>query len=158
MTAAVAEDVWSRVIGQSAVVEELRAAVADPGAMTHAWLFTGPPGNPHDLADVVDPQGQALGDHGLNVCVRAGQHCAALVARAVTAVRALERRREGTRRHRPTRPRRTGEQPGVGHCGRIGDGSAQLGHDGRLPDDLCPDARGSRHGCSCGVEPVWACG
>jgi DNA polymerase III subunit delta' len=50
VTAAVAEDVWSRVIGQSAVVEELRAAVADPGAMTHAWLFTGPPGSGRSVA------------------------------------------------------------------------------------------------------------
>ena len=39
-----AEGVWAQVIGQPAVVAELRAAVADPAAMTHAWLFTGPPG------------------------------------------------------------------------------------------------------------------
>jgi DNA polymerase III subunit delta' len=42
--------VWSQVIGQEAVVAELRAAVADPAAMTHAWLFTGPPGSGRSVA------------------------------------------------------------------------------------------------------------
>jgi DNA polymerase-3 subunit delta' len=44
------EDVWSQVVGQPAVVAELRAAVADPTAMTHAWLFTGPPGSGRSVA------------------------------------------------------------------------------------------------------------
>jgi DNA polymerase III subunit delta' len=38
------------VIGQPAVVDELRAAVAHPAAMTHAWLFTGPPGSGRSVA------------------------------------------------------------------------------------------------------------
>jgi DNA polymerase-3 subunit delta' len=42
--------VWSQVIGQEAVVAELRTAVADPAAMTHAWLFTGPPGSGRSVA------------------------------------------------------------------------------------------------------------
>jgi DNA polymerase-3 subunit delta' len=42
--------VWAAVIGQPAVVEELRAAVAHPTAMTHAWLFTGPPGSGRSVA------------------------------------------------------------------------------------------------------------
>jgi DNA polymerase-3 subunit delta' len=42
--------VWDRVIGQPAVVAELRAAVADSAAMTHAWLFTGPPGSGRSVA------------------------------------------------------------------------------------------------------------
>lgn len=37
--------VWTEVVGQTAVVTELSQAVADPSAMTHAWLFTGPPGS-----------------------------------------------------------------------------------------------------------------
>jgi DNA polymerase III subunit delta' len=44
------EGVWSQVVGQEAVVAELRAAVADPAAMTHAWLFTGPPGSGRSVA------------------------------------------------------------------------------------------------------------
>jgi DNA polymerase-3 subunit delta' len=52
MSAVVAagEGVWAQVIGQPAVVAELRAAVADPAAMTHAWLFTGPPGSGRSVA------------------------------------------------------------------------------------------------------------
>jgi DNA polymerase III subunit delta' len=38
------------VVGPSAVVDELRAAVADPAAMTHSWLFTGPPGSGRSVA------------------------------------------------------------------------------------------------------------
>ena len=36
-------DVWDRLVGQRPVVERLRRAVG--GDMTHAWLFTGPPGS-----------------------------------------------------------------------------------------------------------------
>jgi DNA polymerase III subunit delta' len=50
VTVAVAEGVWAQVIGQPAVVAELHAAVADPAAMTHAWLFTGPPGSGRSVA------------------------------------------------------------------------------------------------------------
>lgn len=44
------EGVWSQVVGQPAVIAELCAAVADPAAMTHAWLFTGPPGSGRSVA------------------------------------------------------------------------------------------------------------
>ena len=44
--------VWADVVGQPAVVAELQAAVAQPGAMTHAWLFTGPPGSGRSNAAV----------------------------------------------------------------------------------------------------------
>lgn len=37
--------VWDDVVGQDAAVATLRGAVADPSAMTHAWLLTGPPGS-----------------------------------------------------------------------------------------------------------------
>jgi DNA polymerase-3 subunit delta' len=42
--------VWDRVVGQPTVVAELQAAVTDPTAMTHAWLFTGPPGSGRSVA------------------------------------------------------------------------------------------------------------
>ena len=35
--------VWSQLVGQRPVIDTLRRAVA--GEMTHAWLFTGPPGS-----------------------------------------------------------------------------------------------------------------
>ncbi len=37
--------VWDDVVGQEAAIAVLRGAVEDPGAMTHAWLLTGPPGS-----------------------------------------------------------------------------------------------------------------
>lgn len=42
--------VWDEVVGQPAAVAELRAATGDPTAMTHAWLFTGPPGSGRSVA------------------------------------------------------------------------------------------------------------
>lgn len=54
-------DVWADVVGQPEAVGVLRAAAhaaaglvdgkpAEPGAMTHAWLFTGPPGSGRSVA------------------------------------------------------------------------------------------------------------
>jgi DNA polymerase-3 subunit delta' len=37
--------VWSDLVGQEPTVEVLSRAVKLEGAMTHAWLFTGPPGS-----------------------------------------------------------------------------------------------------------------
>ncbi|MFL6095287.1 MAG: DNA polymerase III subunit delta', partial [Blastococcus sp.] len=42
--------VWTQVVGQAAVVAELRSAIENPTAMTHAWLFTGPPGSGRSVA------------------------------------------------------------------------------------------------------------
>ncbi|MQA34783.1 DNA polymerase III subunit delta' [Modestobacter roseus] len=49
-TAAPPAGVWADVVGQPAVVAELQAAIASPTAMTHAWLFTGPPGSGRSVA------------------------------------------------------------------------------------------------------------
>jgi DNA polymerase-3 subunit delta' len=50
MTSIALEGVWSDVVGQERVVAALQAAVADPALMTHAWLFTGPPGSGRSVA------------------------------------------------------------------------------------------------------------
>jgi DNA polymerase III subunit delta' len=42
--------VFDQLTGQDAVVTELRAAAARAGAMSHAWLFTGPPGSGRSVA------------------------------------------------------------------------------------------------------------
>ena len=42
--------VWRDVVGQELAVETLQRAVADDAAMTHAWLFTGPPGSGRSVA------------------------------------------------------------------------------------------------------------
>lgn len=41
---------WESLVGQSVTVKTLRQAVEDPSAMTHAWLFTGPPGSGRSTA------------------------------------------------------------------------------------------------------------
>jgi DNA polymerase III subunit delta' len=42
--------VWDEVVGQPEAVVELRRAAENPAAMTHAWLFTGPPGSGRSVA------------------------------------------------------------------------------------------------------------
>ena len=42
--------VWSSLVGQDHVVATLTQAVREPRAMTHAWLFTGPPGSGRSVA------------------------------------------------------------------------------------------------------------
>ncbi|MCR6649440.1 MAG: DNA polymerase III subunit delta' [Cellulomonas sp.] len=37
--------VWTGLVGQEPAITELRRAIVDPQAMTHAWLLTGPPGS-----------------------------------------------------------------------------------------------------------------
>ncbi|MGH3520826.1 MAG: DNA polymerase III subunit delta' [Haloechinothrix sp.] len=50
MSAVAAGTVWSQLVGQEPAIETLSAAVSDPDAMTHAWLFTGPPGSGRSVA------------------------------------------------------------------------------------------------------------
>ncbi|WP_298038894.1 DNA polymerase III subunit delta' [uncultured Microbacterium sp.] len=45
MTVTLAPFPWTDVWGQDAAVETLRDAAADPAALSHAWLITGPPGS-----------------------------------------------------------------------------------------------------------------
>ena len=42
--------VFDQLIGQQRVVDTLQRAAADPAAMTHSWLFTGPPGSGRSVA------------------------------------------------------------------------------------------------------------
>jgi len=42
--------VWVDVVGQPEAVGVLAAAVGEPESMTHAWLFTGPPGSGRSVA------------------------------------------------------------------------------------------------------------
>ena len=118
MSAQAVVSVWDEVVGQSAVVDELRAAVADPAAMTHSWLFTGPPGS------------------GRSVAARA--FAAALLG-------TLQGRGERPGSHRSSRSGRTGEQPRMRHRRRIGHRRPQLVDHGRLADHLVPNGRLRTH-------------
>lgn len=71
--------VWDDVVGQEGAVEVLRAAVADPAAMTHAWLITGPPGSGRSVAARAFAAALQCPDGGCGRCqscstVRAGTH------------------------------------------------------------------------------------
>ena len=50
MTSIALQGVWADVVGQERVVAALQAAAAAPAGMTHAWLFTGPPGSGRSVA------------------------------------------------------------------------------------------------------------
>lgn len=70
--------VFDALVGQDAVVAQLRAAVAGQG-MTHAWLFTGPPGSGRSIAARAFAAALQCPDHGCGHCdschqVLAGTH------------------------------------------------------------------------------------
>jgi DNA polymerase III subunit delta' len=71
--------VWDEVVGQPAAVAELSAAASDPAAMTHAWLFTGPPGSGRSVAARAFAAALQCPLHGCGECaschtVMAGTH------------------------------------------------------------------------------------
>ena len=60
--------VWDDGVGQPAAVAELAAAAADPAAMTHAWLFTGPPGSGRSVAARAFAAALQCPRHGCGEC------------------------------------------------------------------------------------------
>lgn len=74
-----APGIWADVVGQGPAIEELTAAVAathgDPdvpaAAMTHAWLFTGPPGSGRSTAAKAFAAALQCADRGCGECT----HC-----------------------------------------------------------------------------------
>jgi DNA polymerase-3 subunit delta' len=60
--------VWDEVVGQPAAVAELAAAAADAAAMTHAWLFTGPPGSGRSVAARAFAAALQCPRHGCGEC------------------------------------------------------------------------------------------
>ena len=76
--------VFDELAGQEAVVQQLRNAVA--GAMTHAWLFTGPPGSGRSVAARAFAAALLCPYGGCGECascrqVRAGTHADLLLVR-----------------------------------------------------------------------------
>jgi DNA polymerase-3 subunit delta' len=59
--------VWDTLVGQEHVVESLRAASLGKG-MTHAWLFTGPPGSGRSNAAVAFAAALQCGSGGCGEC------------------------------------------------------------------------------------------
>src|SRR5215470_13419757 len=76
--------VFDELAGQESVVAQLRNAVA--GAMTHAWLFTGPPGSGRSVAARAFAAALLCPYGGCGECaschqVRAGTHADLLLVR-----------------------------------------------------------------------------
>ena len=79
-----AVSVFDELAGQEAVVAQLRSALA--GGMTHAWLFTGPPGSGRSVAARAFAAALLCETGGCGVCascrqVRAGTHADLLLVR-----------------------------------------------------------------------------
>jgi DNA polymerase III subunit delta' len=63
--------IWSELIGQTAAVATLQRAVAgDPHAMSHAWLFTGPPGSGRSNAARAFAAALQCGSGGCGTCTQ----------------------------------------------------------------------------------------
>jgi DNA polymerase-3 subunit delta' len=60
--------VWRDVIGQVSAVHTLQRAAADPAAMTHAWLLTGPPGSGRSVAARAFAAALECPEHGCGEC------------------------------------------------------------------------------------------
>ncbi len=97
-----ATTVWDNLVGQARAVEAMRAAVEGHG-MSHAWLFTGPPGSGRSNAAVALAAGLQCERGGCDEChechtVQAGTHADVTVVRTeklsigVDEVRDLVRR------------------------------------------------------------------
>lgn len=85
--------VWDRIVGQHDALEQLTRAVAEAhqedvqdGAMTHAWLITGPPGSGRSVAAVAFATALVCPENGCGQC-RACADVAAGVHSDVTVVR-----------------------------------------------------------------------
>ena len=78
--------VFARLAGQDAVVAELASAASGTGGITHAWLFTGPPGSGRSVAARAFAAAVLCERHGCGACpscrqVAAGSHADLLLVR-----------------------------------------------------------------------------
>jgi DNA polymerase III subunit delta' len=78
--------VFARLAGQDEVVAELASAASGTGAITHAWLFTGPPGSGRSVAARAFAAAALCERHGCGECpscrqVAAGSHADLLLVR-----------------------------------------------------------------------------
>ncbi|HET6625050.1 MAG TPA: DNA polymerase III subunit delta' [Nocardioidaceae bacterium] len=94
--------VWAGLVGQPSVVDRLRAAVAGQG-MTHAWLFTGPPGSGRSNAAMAFAAALLCERGGCGECLTcrtalAGSHSDVSVTRSETSVLYIDDMRNLVRR------------------------------------------------------------
>ena len=89
-----APGVWSTLVGQRHVIDTLARAAGGQG-MTHAWLFTGPPGSGRSNAALAFAAALQCPEGGCGTChacqtVLAGSHPDVSITRAETAVLSLQ--------------------------------------------------------------------
>jgi DNA polymerase-3 subunit delta' len=94
--------VWQQLVGQKPVIEALSSAVAGHG-MTHAWLFTGPPGSGRSNAAIAFATALQCPDGGCGTChecatVLAGSHADVIMVRTQKLSIGVEEVRELVRR------------------------------------------------------------
>lgn len=93
--------VWDALVGQRAVIGVLRAAASGAG-MTHAWLFTGPPGSGRSNAAVAFAAALQCETGGCGACedcrtTLAGSHPDVTLRRTETVVISVEEARSWVR-------------------------------------------------------------
>jgi DNA polymerase III subunit delta' len=102
-TTAAPTGVWSGLVGQGHVIETLQRAVSGQG-MTHAWLFTGPPGSGRSNAAIAFAaalqceRGTGCGECHACRTALAGAHPDVSVTRTEAAVHYIDHMRELVRR------------------------------------------------------------
>ena len=95
--------VWATLVGQQRAVETLQRAVAGQG-MTHAWLFTGPPGSGRSNAAIAFAaalqceRGTGCGECHACRTALAGSHPDVSVTRSETSVHYIDNMRDLVRR------------------------------------------------------------
>jgi DNA polymerase-3 subunit delta' len=95
--------VWSGLVGQRHVIETLQRAVAGQG-MTHAWLFTGPPGSGRSNAAIAFAAAlqceRGIGCGECHACrtALAGSHPDVSLTRSETSVHYIDHMRDLVRR------------------------------------------------------------
>jgi DNA polymerase-3 subunit delta' len=98
MTVAADTSVWSTLVGQKHVVDVLRRAASGQG-MTHAWLFTGPPGSGRSNAAIAFAAALQCERGGCGEChacqtTLAGSHADVSVTRTETSTLYIDDMRE----------------------------------------------------------------
>ncbi len=94
--------VWDKLVGQARAVEAMKAAAAGHG-MSHAWLFTGPPGSGRSNAAVALAAALQCEREGCDEChachtVQAGTHADVTVMRTSNMIIAVKDVRQLVRR------------------------------------------------------------
>ncbi len=125
--------VWSTLVGQQHAIAPLRAAVAGQG-MTHAWLFTGPPGSGRSnvalafAAALQCERGTGCGECHACRTALAGSHPDVSITRSETSVLYIDDMRELVHRSALSPVERRHQVMVIEDADRLGDASGRTGN------------------------------